>query len=256
MNPLIRQAIVQGLVGVAFCLGIVFLAAGTWHYWQGWLFLCVFSALGTGFTTYLAIYDKPLLERRMKAGPRHEQERSQQIIVSLIMGVFFAFIILSAPHYRFHLSRVPTWVSLAGNAIIVAAYSFIFWVIKTNSWAAANVRVEADQKVIDTGPYAYIRHPMYAGGLGRSSRNSACARLLVDARARDPLPGHSGAASPRRREGSRAGPSRLYGLHATRAIPTRSTPVVRALGALEGDLLTGDRSMTLNCCGSFGGLNR
>ena len=60
---------------------------------------------------------------------------------------------------------MPAWVSIVGDAIIAFSFLAIFWVIKTNSWAAANVRVEADQKVIDTGPYAYVRHPMYAGAV-------------------------------------------------------------------------------------------
>jgi protein-S-isoprenylcysteine O-methyltransferase Ste14 len=60
---------------------------------------------------------------------------------------------------------VPAWVSLLGDALVVASFLAIFWVIRVNSWAAANVRVEADQKVIDTGPYAFVRHPMYAAAI-------------------------------------------------------------------------------------------
>ena len=165
MNPLYRQALVQGVLGLVFFAALVFLSAGTWHYWQGWAFLAVFAASTTAFTIYLATYDKPLLARRMKAGPWHEQERSQRIIVSLVLVAFFAFIVLPILDYRYGLSRVPAWVSVAGNAIIVLSFLAIFWVIRTNSWAASNVRVEAGQKVVDTGPYAYVRHPMYAGAI-------------------------------------------------------------------------------------------
>ena len=129
------------------------------------MFLAVFAASTTGFTTYLAIYDKPLLERRLKAGPWHERERSQQVIVSLVFVAFFAFIILPILDYRQGLSRVPAWVSLVGNAIILVSYLAIFRVIRVNSWAASNVRVEAGQRVINTGPYAYVRHPMYAAAI-------------------------------------------------------------------------------------------
>jgi protein-S-isoprenylcysteine O-methyltransferase Ste14 len=162
MNPLYRQAITQSVFGLAFFIALVFLSAGTWHYWQGWTFLAVFAASTTGFTIYLAIYDQPLLARRMKTGPQHEQERSQRVIVSLIIVAFFAFIVLSILDWRIGLSPVPAWVSLLGDALVVAAFVGIFWVISVNSWAASNVRVEADQKVIDTGPYAFVRHPMYA----------------------------------------------------------------------------------------------
>ena len=165
MNPLHRQAIGQGVSGLVFFIALIFLTAGTWNYWQGWVFLAVFAASTTAFTIYLAIYDKPLLERRMKAGPWHEQERSQQVIVSLVFVAFFAFMILPILDYRYGLSRVPAWVSLVGNAIIVLSYLAIFRVIRANSWAASNIRVEVDQRVIDTGPYAYVRHPMYAAAI-------------------------------------------------------------------------------------------
>jgi len=165
MNPLYRQAVVQSVFGLGFFVALIFLAAGTWDYWQGWLFLAVFAASTTGFTLYLAIFDKPLLERRLKAGPWHEQKRSQQVIVSLVFVAFFAFLILPILDYRYGLSRLPAWSSLVGNAIIALSFLAIFRVIRVNSWAASNVRVEPGQQVIDTGPYAQVRHPMYAAAI-------------------------------------------------------------------------------------------
>ena len=165
MNSLYRQALIQSVFGLLFFIGLIFLPAGTWNYWQGWVFLAVFAVSATGFTVYLALYDKPLLERRLKAGPWHEKERSQKIIVSLVFAAFFALIVLPALDYRYGLSPVPSWVSLVGNILVVLSFLAIFWVVRTNSWAASNIRVEADQKVIDTGPYAYVRHPMYAAAI-------------------------------------------------------------------------------------------
>jgi protein-S-isoprenylcysteine O-methyltransferase Ste14 len=148
-----------------FFMALIFGTAGTWEYWQGWVLLAVFAASTTAFTVYLALYDKPLLERRLQAGPWHEHERSQKIIVSLVLVAFFAFIILPILDYRYGLSPVPAWASIAGNVIIICSFLAIFWVIKVNSWAASTIRVEAGQKVIETGPYAYVRHPMYAAAL-------------------------------------------------------------------------------------------
>jgi protein-S-isoprenylcysteine O-methyltransferase Ste14 len=165
MNPLYRQAIIQGVCGLLFFIALIFGTAGTWGYWQGWVFVAVFAAATTAFTVYLARYDQPLLERRLQAGPWHEKELSQKIIVSLLCVAFLAFIILPILDYRYGLSPVPAWVSIAGNGIIVCAFLAIFWVIQVNSWAASTIRVEAEQKVIDTGPYAYVRHPMYAAAL-------------------------------------------------------------------------------------------
>src|SRR5262245_51596249 len=160
MNPLYRRAIIQGVFGLIFFIALIFGTAGTWGYWQGWVFVAVFAAASTAFTVYLALYDQPLLERRLKAGPWHEQEPAQKIIVSLIFVAFVAFLILPILDYRYGLSPVPAWVSITGNVMIVGSFLALFWVITVNSWAASNIRVEADQKVIATGPYAYVRHPM------------------------------------------------------------------------------------------------
>jgi len=72
MDPLSRRALVQGTLGTVVFLALIFLPAWTWNYWQGWLFLSVFAATTAAFTIYLARYDRPLLERRMNAGPQHE----------------------------------------------------------------------------------------------------------------------------------------------------------------------------------------
>jgi protein-S-isoprenylcysteine O-methyltransferase Ste14 len=165
MDPLYRRAIIQGIVGAVFFIALIFGSAGTFRYWQGWLFLAVFSVSTIGFTIYLALYDKPLLERRLAAGPQHEQERSQKIIVSLILIAFFALIVLPALDHRYNWSPAPPIVTIAGNVLILLSFLFIFWVVKVNSYAASNIRVEKGQRVIDIGPYAYVRHPMYAGAI-------------------------------------------------------------------------------------------
>lgn len=165
VTKLTQQVVTQSIAGLLFFLAIIFISAGTWNYWQGWLFMAVFSVTTTAFTIYLALYDRPLLERRMNAGPWKEKEWSQKVIVSLIILSFFSFIILAVLDHRFGLSPVPAWATLTGNAIILLSFLFIFRVIKVNSWAASNIQVEEGQKVIDTGPYAYVRHPMYAGAI-------------------------------------------------------------------------------------------
>src|SRR5262245_13941823 len=131
LDPLYRSSIIRGVLGLLFFMALIFGTAGTWDYWQGWVFLAVFSASTTAFTVYLARHDRPLLERRLKAGPSHERERSQKIIVSLVYVAFFAVIILPILDYRQGLSRVPAWVSLVGNAIIIASFVGIFRVVRT-----------------------------------------------------------------------------------------------------------------------------
>jgi len=165
MDPLDRRAIVQGGWGAFAFIVLIFWPAGTFDYWQGWVFLGTFAASTIAFTVYMATHDRPLLERRMKAGPQYEQERSQKIIVSCVFLLFFASIVLAALDYRYGWSPVAPWLSILGDAVVALSFLFIFWVVRVNSFAASNIRVEKDQKVIDTGPYARVRHPMYAGAI-------------------------------------------------------------------------------------------
>jgi len=166
MDPLHRRAIVQGVLGTILFVVLIFWPAGTFDYWQGWQFLAIFAASTAGLTVYLAIYDRPLLERRMEAGPQYEREWSQKIIVSLVFLAFFSMIVLPALDYRYAWSPVAPWVSILGDVLFLLSFVFIFRVIRVNSFAASNVRVEKGQRVIDMGPYAHVRHPMYAGAIG------------------------------------------------------------------------------------------
>jgi protein-S-isoprenylcysteine O-methyltransferase Ste14 len=110
-------------------------------------------------------YDRPLLERRMRGGPRAEKEGAQKVNMSLMFIAFIALPVVSALDHRFHWSAVPPSVVLAANALLAVGNFAIFLVFRENSFAAATVKVDPDQKVISTGPYALVRHPMYTGGL-------------------------------------------------------------------------------------------
>jgi protein-S-isoprenylcysteine O-methyltransferase Ste14 len=165
MDPMYRQATVRGILGSLYFVILIFGSAGTFHYWQGWLFLAVFATVTMAFTIYLALFNRPLLERRLKAGPSYENEPSQKLIVSLIFLLFFALIILPSVDHRFGWSAVPATVTVLGNAFVVFSFYAIFRVVQANSFAASNIRVESGQTVIDTGPYSKVRHPMYAATL-------------------------------------------------------------------------------------------
>ena len=165
MNDLNARAIRAVLRGFAVFALLIFLPAGTLHYWQGWALLITFTAASTALTVYMAVYDKKLLERRLRAGPRAETRTSQKIIIVLVMLGSIAFLVFPAFDHRFGWSPVPAYVSIAGDVLIVLGYLFIFFVIRENSYAASTIQVAEDQRVISTGPYALVRHPMYAGAI-------------------------------------------------------------------------------------------
>jgi protein-S-isoprenylcysteine O-methyltransferase Ste14 len=165
MTNLNIRALRASLFGALLMAAVLFLPAGALNYWQAWVFLCVFVGASSVITVYLAIRSPALLERRMKVGPKAEAEQTQKIAVSLAIVGFAALLVVPAFDHRFGWSRVPTWVSLAGDALIVLSFAFMFFVLKENPFGASTVQVVKDQTVISTGPYAIVRHPMYAGAL-------------------------------------------------------------------------------------------
>jgi protein-S-isoprenylcysteine O-methyltransferase Ste14 len=144
---------------------LLFLPAGTVNYWQAWLFMAVFAGASTATTVYLAIYDPKLLERRLQVGPKAEKEKTQKIAVALAMVGFIALIVLPGFDHRFRWSSMPPYISLAGDVLIALGFLLIFFVLKENPFGASTVQVMEEQTVISTGPYAHLRHPMYAGAL-------------------------------------------------------------------------------------------
>jgi protein-S-isoprenylcysteine O-methyltransferase Ste14 len=143
----------------------VLLAAGTIFYWQAWIFLAIFSAASIAVTGYLMQHDPQLLERRIYAGPRSEKQIRQQIIQALAFISFFAILLFPAFDHRFGWSAVPAYIALAGDALVGLGFLIVFLVFKENTFASAIIEVDAGQKVISTGPYSMVRHPMYSGAL-------------------------------------------------------------------------------------------
>jgi protein-S-isoprenylcysteine O-methyltransferase Ste14 len=143
----------------------LFLPAWTLDYWQAWLFLSVFFVSALLITLYLMKKDPKLLERRVNAGPIAEKERVQRIIQFLAAIAFVAMFVLSAIDHRFAWSAVPVCVAIAGDILVALGLLLIFIVFKENTFTSVAIEVDPEQKVISTGLYALVRHPMYMGAL-------------------------------------------------------------------------------------------
>ncbi len=163
MKNLCVRAFRSSLFGALTMAALLFLPAGTLNYWQASVFMAVFVSASAVITVYLAIRDPRLLERRLRTGPAAEKETSQKIIMSLAMIGFIALLVFPAFDHRFAWSPVPPYVSLIGDALVAIGFLLVFFVLKANTYGASTIQVAEDQKVISSGPYALIRHPMYAG---------------------------------------------------------------------------------------------
>jgi protein-S-isoprenylcysteine O-methyltransferase Ste14 len=165
MTELHRKAFASLLLLAVVMAALLFLPAGTLRYWQAWAFLAVYFTLSLAITVYLMKCDPELLRRRMSGGPTAEKEPAQKIIMSLASLGFFGLLIVPALDHRFGWSHMPPLVALAGDALVVLGWLGIFLVFKENSFTSATIELAPDQRVISTGPYAQVRHPMYAAAL-------------------------------------------------------------------------------------------
>jgi protein-S-isoprenylcysteine O-methyltransferase Ste14 len=140
----------------------LFVPAGTLHYWQAWIYLAVFFLASLLTTLYLMKNDPALLQRRMKGGPTAEERPAQRIIMVFTSLGFAALLVVPALDRRFGWSMLPVYVVILGDLLVAVGFYLIFLVYRENSYTSATIQVERDQRVVSTGPYAVVRHPMYA----------------------------------------------------------------------------------------------
>jgi protein-S-isoprenylcysteine O-methyltransferase Ste14 len=165
MSSLHRRAF-GGLAILVLVTGaLLFAAAGTFDYWQAWAFLAIYFTVSLAITLYLMKKDPALLARRMSGGPFAEKEPSQRIIMSFASIGFIGLLVLPGLDHRFGWSQMPANVAIAGDILVVLGWIGIFFVFRENSFSSATIELAADQRVISTGPYALVRHPMYAAAL-------------------------------------------------------------------------------------------
>jgi protein-S-isoprenylcysteine O-methyltransferase Ste14 len=154
------------LAAVALVMGaLIFGAAGDLWFWRAWVFLAVFTGASALITQYLIGNDPALLERRVKGGPTQETEPTQRLIMVLMSVGFVALIVVPALDRRFGWSQAPPIVAVAGDVMIAVGFFVVFLVFRQNSFTSSTISVGEGQTLVSTGPYAIVRHPMYAGAL-------------------------------------------------------------------------------------------
>lgn len=156
----LRVALVLLLVGA-----LMFVPAGSFQFWQGWVFLAMLAVMNTVFVIYFYGRDQALLERRLRnKEPRREQKRFKIFWLPLWLGT----LVVPGLDYRLGWSalligEVPVWLTGFSCIVVVASWLLVFHVMRHNSFASAVIQVETGQRVITDGPYRVVRHPMYTG---------------------------------------------------------------------------------------------
>ncbi|WP_038368060.1 isoprenylcysteine carboxylmethyltransferase family protein [Bosea sp. UNC402CLCol] len=165
---LVLNLILQTIVWFGFMGAIIFGAAGTTDYAGGWLYLGLMVALSILFGAIMARIDPGLLRERLKSPVQKDQPLADKLVlVPILLLIFGGMGFMAADAARWHWSMMPPSVQWAGCGLLLAALVFVYWVMRTNSFAAPVVKIQKDrgQAVISTGPYALVRHPMYFGSL-------------------------------------------------------------------------------------------
>jgi protein-S-isoprenylcysteine O-methyltransferase Ste14 len=156
----------RGLAQLAAVLMLcLFLPAWSLRYWQAWVYLVLFVGSCVVITRDLMQRDVGLLERRIAAGPRAEKEPRQQFIQSLASVAFLGMFVVPGFDHRFGWSTVPLPLVILGGLLVVVGFWIVFRTFRENSYTSATIETAEAQRVVSTGPYAVVRHPMYAGAL-------------------------------------------------------------------------------------------
>lgn len=157
-----KQLILVFLLSFILLPSFFFLIAGTVNYWHAWVYCAIILFPALFVTVYFLRKDPEFIERRMRT---KEKEKPQQLFIKLGSVVFLLAYIIPGLDYRFGWSSVPVAVVLIADVIVLIGYLLIFMVFNENHYASRVIEVVKGQKVISTGPYAFVRHPMYLGAL-------------------------------------------------------------------------------------------
>ncbi len=161
-HQLLKPVAVRWLVLLVVLLLLLFVPAWTFDYWQAWVYCGVVFIPFTCAATYLLLTDPALIERRMRT---QEREPQQKWVVVLTVIWYLLIFIVPGLDKRFGWSSVPPGIVLGTDVLVLLGYLLVFLVLRENSYASRVVEVEQGQKVIASGPYAIVRHPMYVGTL-------------------------------------------------------------------------------------------
>jgi len=165
MNALQRKVVINWGSRFLLLSAFLFVPANTLAFPRAWAFLAVYFLPQTWMLVYFLRTDPNFVERRLKLGPRAESRPRQKLVMLLVLLCSFISVIIAGYDHRFSWSHVSLILSILGYLGMLIGIAIQFRVFVENRFASATIEIAADQKLIATGPYALVRHPMYFGAL-------------------------------------------------------------------------------------------
>lgn len=162
---MIAKLLLQNLIWVVVMGALLFMPAGTLHWRAAWIFLGTIAILGIAGGSWLAKHDPALLAERMHPMMQSDQPSADKIFMLVFGFVALIWFLAIGFDKRYHASDMPLALQVLGFAMLVLSGGFIMWVMRENSFAAPVVKLQTERghRVVSTGPYAWVRHPMYSG---------------------------------------------------------------------------------------------
>ena len=155
---MLKQALLKFFLGVAVMGALLFIPAGSFRYWQGWLLMGILF-VPMFIAGYVLMAKNPeLLRKRLNA---KEEEKEQKAVVALSGLLFLAAFVLAGLNWRFRWCVLPDWAVWVAAGLFLASYVLYAEVLRENTYLSRTIEVQEGQKVIDTGLYGVVRHPMY-----------------------------------------------------------------------------------------------
>jgi len=164
-NALLGKALLVVLAEFAVFAALLFVSAGTLLWFAGWAFIAIFFGFALAIVVWLARKEPELLQERMSSPMQSGQPLWDKVFVVAVMVLFVAWlIVMPLDAVRFGYSEVPGWLQLMGALGVVLSFYIMFLTFRENAYLALVVKVQEErgQSVVSTGPYRYVRHPMYA----------------------------------------------------------------------------------------------
>jgi protein-S-isoprenylcysteine O-methyltransferase Ste14 len=154
------RLILRFLIVIVVFGALLFIPAGSLRFWQGWVYILTSFVSALFAFAYFYRHDPELIERRMQF---KEKVPEQKRLMALVYTAWLIAFMLPGLDHRFGWSHLPLWVTVFSQVVVIGGYAMTFWVSKVNTFAARTIQVEPDQKVISSGPYRLVRHPMHSG---------------------------------------------------------------------------------------------
>lgn len=162
---MIRRLLIQNVIWVVGMGALLFASAGTLHWPAAWVFLGTMAVLGLISGLWLARIDPALLAERMNPMMQGAQPASDKIFMVVFGFAALSWFILIGLERRANISDMPVALQTLGLLLLVLSTGFVLWVMRANSFAAPVIKIQTERghRVISSGPYAWVRHPMYSG---------------------------------------------------------------------------------------------